>query len=125
MSAVLVVDDDAGVRGYVGDLLEMNGHDVRFAIDGPAALEAIRTERPDCVLLDVMMPGMSGHQVLTEIRRTDGGSQLPVVMVTAAAGDAQLWEAWTGGVDFLLPKPIDSEQLLRVLGYLATGSACA
>lgn len=67
MSAVLVVDDDAGVREYVGDLLEMDGHEVRFAVDGPSALESIQAERPDCVLLDVMMPGMSGHQVLAEI----------------------------------------------------------
>jgi CheY-like chemotaxis protein len=125
MSAVLVVDDDAGVREYVGDLLEMEGHDVRFAVDGPSALESIRAERPDCVVLDVMMPGMSGHQVLAEIRRVDGGSQLPVVMVTAAAGEAQSWQAWTGGVDYFLAKPIDADHLLRVLGYLASGSACA
>jgi CheY-like chemotaxis protein len=125
MSAVLVVDDDAGVREYVGDLLEMEGHDVRFAVDGPSALESIRAERPDCVVLDVMMPGMSGHEVLAEIRRVDGGSQLPVVMVTAAAGEAQSWQAWTGGVDYFLAKPIDADHLLRVLGYLASGSACA
>ena len=69
-----------------------------------------------------MMPGMSGHEVLAEIRRSDGGSQLPVVMVTAAAGEAQSWEAWTGGVDFFLAKPIDAEHLLRVLDYLASES---
>jgi CheY-like chemotaxis protein len=125
MSAVLVVDDDAGVREYVGDLLEMDGHDVRFACDGPSALASIRAERPDCVVLDVMMPGMSGHQVLAEIRRIDGGSQLPVVMVTAAAGEAQSWQAWTGGVDYFLAKPIDAPHLLRVLDYLASGLACA
>lgn len=125
MSVVLVVDDDPGVREYVGDLLEMDGHDVRFATDGSSALESIRTMRPDCVVLDVMMPGMSGHQVLAEIRRVDGGSQLPVVMVTAAAGETQSWQAWTGGVDYFLAKPIDADHLLRVLGYLASGSVCA
>ena len=122
MSVVLVVDDDATIREYVADLLEMEGYDVRFAVDGQSALGAIQANRPDCVLLDVMMPGMSGHQVLAEIRRADGGSQLPVVMVTAAAGEAQSWEAWTGGVDFFLAKPIDAEHLLRVLGYLAPAS---
>jgi CheY-like chemotaxis protein len=123
MSVVLIVDDDDAVREYVGDLLEMEGHDVRSAVDGPQALESIHQERPDCVLLDVMMPGMSGHEVLAEIRRIDGGSQLPVVMVTAAAGEAQSWQAWTGGVDYFLAKPIDVEHLLRVLDYLTSGSS--
>jgi CheY-like chemotaxis protein len=125
VSVVLVVDDDAAIREYVGDLLEMEGHDVRFAGDGPAALESILEQRPDCVLLDVMMPGMSGHEVLAEIRRIDGGPQLPVVMVTAAAGEAQSWQAWTGGVDYFLAKPIDVDQLLRVLDYLANGEESA
>lgn len=122
VSVVLVVDDDPAIREYVGDLLEMEGHEVRFASDGPGALESIRQSRPDCVLLDVMMPGMSGHEVLAEIRRVDGGPQLPVVMVTAAADEAQSWQAWTAGVDFFLPKPFDDEQLMRVLGYLSPGS---
>ncbi|MFC5730638.1 MULTISPECIES: response regulator [Nocardioides] len=125
MSVVLVVDDDAAIRQYVSDFLEMEGHDVRFATDGPSALASIRAERPDCVLLDVMMPGMSGHEVLAEIRRVDGGPQLPVVMVTAAAGEAQSWQAWTGGVDFIVPKPIDTDHLLRVLEYLTSASAHA
>lgn len=125
MSLVLVVDDDPDIREYVGDLLEMEGHDVRFAGDGPTALESIQERRPDCVLLDVMMPGMSGHEVLAEIRRIDGGPQLPVVMVTAAAGEAQSWQAWTGGVDYFLPKPFDADQLLQVLGYLAPGEVHA
>lgn len=125
MAVVLVVDDDPGIRDYVGDLLEMEGHEVRFAEDGPTALESISASRPDCVFLDVMMPGMSGHEVLAEIRRADGGPQLPVVMVTAAAGEAQSWQAWTAGVDFFLAKPFDADQLLRVLGYLASGPADA
>ena len=121
MAVVLVVDDDPGVREYVGDLLEMEGHEVRVAVDGPSALQSIQSQRPDCVVLDVMMPGMSGHQVLTEIRRVDGGSQLPVVIVTAAGGETQSWQAWTGGADYVLAKPIDDDHLLRVLGSLGSG----
>lgn len=122
LSVVLVVDDDAAIREYVGDLLEMEGHDVRFAVDGQSALDSIRDERPDCILLDVMMPKMSGHELLTEIRHIDGGPQLPVVMMTAAAGESQSWQAWTGGVDYFLGKPIDADHLLRVLNYLVTTS---
>lgn len=123
MSVVLIVDDDASIREYVGDLLEMEGLEVRLAVDGADALDSIRRERPDCVLLDVMMPGMSGHEVLTEIRRIDGGPLLPVVMLTAAAEEAQSWRAWSAGVDYFLAKPFDADELLRILNHLFQGPA--
>ena len=118
MPTVLVVDDDPAVREYVGDMLEMEGYDVRFAVDGPAALAAIADARPDCLVLDVMMPGMSGHDVLAHVRQADGGPALPVVMLTAAADEKQSWQAWNGGVDYFLAKPFDAEQLLRYLDDL-------
>jgi CheY-like chemotaxis protein len=123
VATVLVVDDDPAIREYVGDILELEGHDVRFAADGPSALAAIEEERPDCVVLDVMMPGMSGHEVLARVRAADGGPGLPVVMLTAAAADeSQSWQAWSGGVDYFLAKPFDAEQLLRFLDYLFASS---
>jgi two-component system response regulator MprA len=118
MATVLVVDDDPAIREYVGDLLTFEGYVVRTAPDGPSALAAIEVERPDCVVLDVMMPGMNGHEVLAAIRAADGGPGLPVVMLTAAADDAQSWQAWSGGVDYFLAKPFDADQLLTFLGYL-------
>ena len=69
-----------------------------------------------------MMPGMSGHEVLAAIRQADGGPGLPVVMLTAAADDAQAWQAWSGGVDYFLAKPFDAGQLLRFLNYLFASS---
>jgi CheY-like chemotaxis protein len=119
VAAVLVVDDDPAVREFVGDLLDLEGHEVRFAASGPEALASVREQRPDCLLLDVMMPGMSGHEVLAELRLADGGADLPVVILTALADDAQTWQGWSAGADYVLGKPFDSEQLLRVLAYLA------
>ncbi|KQX62823.1 hypothetical protein ASD06_12435 [Angustibacter sp. Root456] len=119
MAAVLVVDDDPAVREFVGDLLDLEGHEVRFAADGREALASVRAQRPDCVLLDVMMPGMSGHEVLAELRLADGGADLPVVILTALADEAQTWQGWSAGADYVLGKPFDSEQLLQVLAYLA------
>ena len=61
---VLVVEDDKALGAFLRQGLELEGHEVRFAADGPAALREIDGRRPDCVVLDVMMPGMSGHEVL-------------------------------------------------------------
>ena len=119
---ILVVDDDPNIRGMVKLVLETEGFAVDLAADGYAALRAIDSREPDCVVLDVMMPGLDGHAVLDRIR---AGSRpaLPVVMLTAAAGDEQAWQAWTQGVDYFLAKPFDADELLRFLGYLFAGAA--
>jgi CheY-like chemotaxis protein len=114
---ILVVDDDPDIRSVIRMVLETEGYAVDVAEDGFAALRAVETARPDCVVLDVMMPGMDGHAVLGRIR-TGARPALPVVMLTAAAGDDQAWQAWTEGVDYFLAKPFDANELLRFLGYL-------
>ena len=118
MPTILVIDDDPSIRSLLTDVLEVEGFDVRTAEDGFAGLRQIAAERPDCVVLDVMMPGMDGHAVLQRIRAADGGPDLPVVMLTAAADDAQAWQAWTEGVDYFLAKPFEPDELLRYLDYL-------
>ena len=123
MASILVVDDDASVRALLRDLLECEGHEVRLAADGFAALRAVSAARPDCVVLDLMMPGMDGHDVLARLRALDGGASLPVVMLTAAADDAHAWRAWSGGVDLFVGKPFDTEVLLRSLELLFAGAA--
>ncbi|MCW2601641.1 MAG: Response regulator consisting of a CheY-like receiver domain and a winged-helix DNA-binding domain [Frankiales bacterium] len=120
MPKILVIDDDASIRTLVADVLEGEGYDVSVVQDGFAGLRAIEADRPDCVVLDVMMPGLDGHAVLQRIRAADGGPDLPVVMLTAAADDAQAWRAWTEGVDYFLAKPFEPEELLRYLDYLFT-----
>jgi len=99
------------------DVLDIEGFDVTVAADGYAGLRQIELDRPDCVVLDVMMPGLDGHAVLTRIRSA-GGPHLPVVMLTAAADDDQAWQAWTEGVDYFLSKPFEPQELLRFLDYL-------
>ena len=123
MRKILVVDDDASVRSLVRDVLEVEGYAVDLAEDGFSALRRIEADRPDCVVLDIMMPGMDGHGVLSRIRSGEGGSTLPVVMLTAAADDSQAWQAWSGGVDYFLAKPFDPSELLRYLDYLFAGAA--
>jgi len=123
MPKILVIDDDPSVRSLVADSLEIEGYEVCTAEDGFAGLRAIEAHKPDCVLLDVMMPGLDGHQVLQRIRAAEERPALPVVMLTAYSDDATAWQAWTEGVDYFLPKPFDADELLRYLDYLFEGTA--
>jgi DNA-binding response OmpR family regulator len=118
---ILVVDDEPNIRQLVTDVLTVEGYEVEAVADGYAALAAIDACRPDCVVLDVMMPGIDGHEVLQRIRAAEHGPELPVVMLTAAADDAQQWQAWTEGVDYFLAKPFEADELLRYLNYLFEG----
>ena len=118
---ILVIDDDPGIQHLVKDVLEMEGFEVAVAGDAYAGLRQIEEDRPDCVVLDVMMPGLDGHAVLALIRAR-GGKHLPVVMLTAAADDTHAWRAWTEGVDYFLSKPFEPEALLRFLDTLSSSS---
>jgi DNA-binding response OmpR family regulator len=115
---ILVVDDDASVRQLVVDVLETEGYDVRSADDGYAALHSVELAEPDCIVLDVMMPGLNGHDVLGLLRARSVNPSIPVVMLTAAADDEQAWQAWSTGVDYFLSKPFAPDELLRFLDYL-------
>jgi len=122
-ASILVVDDDPGVRRLVVDVLETEGYAVRAVEDGFAALRSVQNERPDCIVLDVMMPGMDGHDVLSLLRSHDLEEHLPVVMLTAAADDDHIWRAWSEGVDYFLSKPFAPDELLRFLHYLFAGDS--
>ena len=113
MASILVVDDDALVRELVRGVLESAGHRVRTVDDGFAALRAVAAERPDCVVLDVRMPGLDGFEVLARLRALPRGGSLPVLVLTAAADDATAWQSWAAGGDCVLGKPVDAEALLR------------
>ena len=115
---ILVVDDDESIRGLVRDVLEAEGYDVDVAADGFAALRRLAACRPDAVVLDVMMPGMDGYAVLSQIRSSEVDHDLPVIMLTAAADDNSAWQAWSGGVDYFLAKPFEPTELLHFLDGL-------
>ncbi len=121
MRKILVVDDDPSIRSLVKDVLEVEGHEVAVAEDGFVALRMVEGFEPDCVVLDVMMPGMDGHAVFSRLRATERGADLPIVMLTAAADDAQAWRAWSEGVDYFLAKPFEPAELLKYLDYLFDG----
>jgi DNA-binding response OmpR family regulator len=114
MAQILVVDDDPAIRQLLTDILQMDGHDIRTAVDGLAAVRALEALRPDCVILDVMMPGLDGYGVLRSIRAQEGDA-VPVIMLTAAAEPDTAVRAWADGVDYFLAKPFGADDVLDLV----------
>ena len=111
MKRLLVVDDDSFVREMLRDLLEEKGYEVVEAEDGPTALAAVSERVPDLVILDIMMPGLSGIDVLKQLRKKYSANDLPVILLTAKSDDDTTWQGWTSVVSVFLPKPFDNDHL--------------
>ena len=122
MALILVVDDEPTLQELLEDTLVLGGHEVRIAGCGGEALTAAASEPPDLVILDVMMPGMSGFQVLETLRAAPTTHGLPVIMLTARADDTSTWQGWRAGADIYLPKPFDPADLLRWVERLTAPS---
>jgi len=109
---ILVVDDTPQNVKLLADLLGAKGYRVVTAASGPQALELVNKERPDLVLLDVVMPEMSGYEVCRKIRETPATAILPVVMVTALDPAQERVKGLDAGADDFLTKPINQPELL-------------
>lgn len=119
MSKILVVDDNFQNRELARATLEDEGHDVVLAIDGTEALAAFEREHPDCVLLDVRMPGLDGFAVCTRIRALPEGRDVPIVFLTALRDIDTFDQALRAGGDDFLTKPVrPTELLVRVQAAL-------
>jgi two-component system NtrC family response regulator len=110
---ILLVDDDDNLRWVTQTQLEEAGYEVTAAEDGESALAAIAVERPDLILTDLKMPGMSGMELLDRVHAED--PDLPVIIMTAFGTIQNAVQAVKGGAYDYLTKPIDSEDLLLVI----------
>ena len=117
---LLVVDDDRKLCGLIRDYLAPHGWQVEMRHSGPEGLEAARAGKYDAVLLDVMMPGMDGFEVLRELRKF---STLPVLMLTAMGEEADRIVGLELGADDYLPKTFSSRELLARLRAVTRRSA--
>ena len=109
---ILVVDDERHIVRLVQVNLERAGYEVTTAYDGVEALEAVNVELPDMIILDVMMPRMDGFEALKKLRADDKTKDIPVIMLTAKAQDADIFKGWSSGVDSYLTKPFNPRELL-------------
>lgn len=109
---VLIADDNADMREYLTNLLRTSGYQVSDVTDGRQALEAIRAEVPDLVISDVMMPGMDGLQLVAALRADPRVAAVPVLLLSARAGQEASIEGLQAGADDYLVKPFAAAELL-------------
>jgi len=115
---ILVVDDNVDSIMILRSILESQGFVVRTAQSGVDAIEVLSHEVPDLVLLDVMMPQMSGIEVLERIKTTHATSKVPVIMVTAKIQDDDVLTGYQHGADYYITKPCTAKQLLYGIGLV-------
>jgi DNA-binding response OmpR family regulator len=108
---VLIADDEPNILISLEFLMQREGHAVSVARDGDEALAAIRQERPDLVLLDVMMPGKSGFDVCQAVRADPDLAGVRILMLTAKGRDTDLAKGTALGADAYLTKPFSTQEL--------------
>ncbi|MDQ5855243.1 MAG: response regulator transcription factor [Actinomycetota bacterium] len=113
---ILVVDDDRAVRESLRRSLQFNGYTVQLAGDGQQAIDVLTTQRPDAMVLDVMMPRVDGLEVCRRLR--GGGDDLPILVLTARDAVSDRVAGLDAGADDYLPKPFALEELLARLRAL-------
>lgn len=117
---ILAVDDERHIVRLIQVNLERAGYNVITAFDGREALKKIADEKPDLVVLDVMMPYMNGLEALKQIRANPQTRNLPVIMLTAKAQDQDVFQGYSYGVDIYLTKPFNPMELLTFVKRIFT-----
>ena len=112
---ILLVDDERDLVFYTKLFLEEKGYEILEAYDGRQALDVLEEETPDMVVLDVAMPRLSGWDVLRMMQDDDRMKDIPVLMLTARAEDADKAKGWTLGVTWYQTKPFELDELALVI----------
>lgn len=110
---VLVVDDEADIRDGLNYWLDSEGYETVNAVDGDSGMESALARTPDAILMDVMMPGKSGINILTELRADQGTTGIPVIMLSASLRDEQ--RALDAGASYFVHKPFEGGKLIATV----------
>ena len=117
---ILIVDDEPNIVESLEFLMKREGFDTIVAGDGEGALRAMESDKPNLVLLDVMMPGKDGYEVCRQIRATPEWQQAKIIMLSAKSRDTEIAKGLAVGADAYITKPFSSKELVqqvnRVLG---------
>lgn len=124
---ILVVDDSEDIALISARMLTQRGFAVITACDGQEALAIVARQRPSCLLLDVMMPRMSGIEVLKALKADPATADIPIIMVTAKTTDDDVLQGYQQGADYYITKPFTADELVYgvnlVLGHHPAQSA--
>ncbi len=112
---ILVVDDEPTIVRLMEFILARLGHQMLVATNGEDALEKVRTEQPDLVLLDIMMPRIDGYEVARTLRADPDTASLPIIMLSAKAQEEDIRKGVDVGVDNYITKPFSPEHLVHVV----------
>ena len=116
---VLLAEDEPNIVASLTFLLERAGFAVASEINGEAALNQALADPPDVMILDVMLPGLDGMEILRRLRASDAASGLPVVMLTAKGQREDRENALTAGADIFITKPFSNAELVAAVNRLA------
>ena len=120
MAAILVVDDEPDVVEIVRVRLEREGHSVASAADGPTGLMSAFVRQPDLVILDVMMPGIDGFEVLRRMKNDARTARTPVILLTARTDFSSVARGWNMDVDNYVTKPFEVDELAETVRNVLT-----
>ena len=120
---VLIADDEPNIVTALEFLLQRNGYDVQLARDGEEALRLIEADKPDLVLLDLMMPLRSGYEVCQRIREREDLRHIKVVMLSAKGRDVDVNKGLSIGADLYITKPFSTVDLVNKIKGLIGGGA--
>ena len=115
LARILVVDDNVDLARGLARLLEIRGHDVQVAYDGPTGLDKAKKSKPEVVLLDIGLPGMDGYQVAAHLRREEAVKDATLIAISGYGQAEDLRLAKEAGFDHHLVKPIASADLFKLL----------
>lgn len=118
---VLVVEDEANIVESLSFLLRQAGFEVSVASDGPVALQMVSDAVPDLVLLDLMLPTMTGYEVLTKLREGGATADVPVIVLTAKGQDEVRDASMAHGADLFVTKPYGNEEIVQAVRSLCGG----
>ncbi len=108
---ICIVDDNLMAREVIADLLSTEGYEVSLASSGPEIIERIGDIKPDVILMDVMMPGMSGYDVCRLLKQEKQWQHIPIILVTALNGREDMLQGLNAGADEFLSKPVNGSEL--------------
>lgn len=117
-TTIMIVDDNLDIVTIVKTILEGKGYNVLCAYSGPELFTRLEAQKPDLIILDIMMPQMDGLEVLTRLKETPDTSTIPVILLTAKVQYEDVLGGYKLGADYYITKPFTSTQLLNGINLL-------